>query len=276
MCAYDFTQGWLGVSRWSLEFLNQVKDIAQEAGRAILQIYQQDDVGIQTKRDQSPLTQADLASHHIIIEALKTLTPEIPILSEEGEILDEKVDTFWCVDPLDGTKEFIKKNDEFTVNIALIKEHQPVLGVIHVPVTNETFMALQGEGAFKIHNNQTQRLTKQSDENHSLPIFAVSRSHLNEKTKAFIDRHQATTIPAGSSLKLTLLAEGKADAYPRFGATSLWDMAAGHAILKETGGEIYTLDQQPLVYNVNKILNPDLIAVRDKNIKFNVEEKHES
>jgi 3'(2'), 5'-bisphosphate nucleotidase len=104
----------------------------------------------------------------------------------------------------------------------------------------------------------------------------VSRSHLNEKTKAFIDRHQATTIPAGSSLKLTLLAEGKADAYPSFGPTSLWDMAAGHAIFKETGGEIYTLDQQPLVYNMNQILNPDLIAVRDKNMKFNAEEKHEA
>ena len=233
-------------------------------------------MGIQTKHDQSPLTQADLASHHIIIEALKTLTPEIPILSEEGEILDEKVDTFWCVDPLDGTKEFIKKNDEFTVNIALVEQHQPVLGVVHVPVTNETFMALQGEGAFKIHNNQTQRLAKQSRENHSPLIFAVSRSHLNEKTKAFIDFHQAKMIPAGSSLKLTLLAEGKADVYPRFGPTSLWDMAAGHAILKETGGEIYTLDQQPLVYNINQILNPDLIAVRDKNMKFNAEDKHEA
>ena len=264
------------MSRWSLEFLKQVKDIARDAGRAILEIYQQDDVGIQTKRDQSPLTQADLASHLIIVEALKKLTPDIPILSEEGEILDEKVDTFWCVDPLDGTKEFIKKNDEFTVNIALIEEHQPILGVIHVPVTNETLMALQGEGAFKIHNNQTLRLAKQSGENHSPLIFAVSRSHLNEKTKAFIDLHQARTIPAGSSLKLTLLAEGKADAYPRFGPTSLWDMAAGHAILKETGGEIYILDQQPLVYNINQILNPDLIAVRDKNIKFNAEEKHEA
>jgi len=264
------------LSRWSLELLDQVKDIAQEAGRAILQIYQQDDVDIQTKQDQSPLTQADLASHDIITKALKQLTPVIPILSEEGQILDTEVDTFWCVDPLDGTKEFIKKNDEFTVNIALIEQHQPVLGVIHVPVINETFMAFQGEGAYKIHNNQTQRLTKQTGENHSPRIFAVSRSHLNEKTKAFIDLHQARTIPVGSSLKLTLLAEGKADAYPRFGPTSLWDMAAGHTILKETGGEIYTIDYQPLVYNVNKILNPDLIAVRDKKLKFNVEEKHES
>ena len=232
--------------------------------------------GIQTKQDQSPLTQADLASHDIITKALKQLTLDIPILSEEGHTLDGEVDTFWCVDPLDGTKEFIKKNDEFTVNIALIEQHQPVLGVIHVPVTNETFMALKGEGAFKVYNNQTQRLTKQSDENHSPPIFAVSRSHLNQKTKAFVDLHQAGTIPAGSSLKLTLLTEGKVDAYPRFGPTSLWDMAAGHAILKETGGEIYTLDQQPLVYNVNQILNPDLIAVRDKNLNFDAEEKHEA
>ena len=253
-----------------------MKGITEEAGRAILKIYQQDDVGIQTKQDQSPLTQADLASHDIITKALKQLTPDIPILSEEAHILDGEVETFWCVDPLDGTKEFIKKNDEFTVNIALIEEHQPVLGVIHIPVINETFMTLQGEGAFKVQDNETQRLTKQFGEKHSPPIFAVSRSHLNEKTKAFINLHQATTVPAGSSLKLTLLAEGKADAYPRFGPTSLWDMAAGHAILKETGGEIYTLDQQSLVYNINQILNPDLIAVRDKNLEFNVEEKHEA
>ena len=276
MRALDFTKGWPGLTRWSLQLLDQVKDITQEAGHAILEIYQQDDVGIQTKRDQSPLTQADLASHNVIIKALKLLTPDISILSEEGHKLNSEMDTFWCVDPLDGTKEFIKKNDEFTVNIALIEQHQPVLGVIHIPVTHETLMALQGEGAFKIQDNQTQRLTKQADENHSPPIFAVSRSHLNEKTRAFIDRHQATTRPAGSSLKLTLLAEGKADAYPRFGPTSLWDMAAGHVILKETGGEIYTLNYQPLVYNVNEILNPDLIAVRDKNVKFNAEYKHEA
>lgn len=276
MRAHDFTHGWLGVTRWDLQLLDQVKGIAEEAGLRILEIYQQGDVGIQTKSDQSPLTQADLASNEIITKTLKQLTPDIPILSEEGHLLGGEVDTFWCVDPLDGTKEFIKKNDEFTVNIALIEEHQPVLGLIHIPVMNEIFMALQGEGAFKVQDNETQALTKQSGENHSPPIFAVSRSHLNDKTKAFIDLHQAGTIQAGSSLKLTLLAEGKADAYPRFGPTSLWDVAAGHAILKETGGEIYTLDQQPLVYNMKQILNPDLIAVKDKNMKFSVEEKHEA
>ena len=276
MCAIDPRESKSHLIELDQTLLDHVKIIAEEAGQAILQIYHQDDFELQTKSDHSPLTQADLASHDIITKALKKLTPEIPILSEEGDKLEADVDTFWCVDPLDGTKEFIKKNDEFTVNIALVEKRQPVLGVIHVPVMNETFMALQGEGAFKLLDNQTQRLTKLSDENHLPLIFAVSRSHLNEKTKAFINRHQATTIPAGSSLKLTLLAEGKADAYPRFGPTSLWDMAAGHAILKETGGEIYTLDQQPLVYNINQILNPDLIAVRDKNMKFNAEDKHEA
>jgi 3'(2'), 5'-bisphosphate nucleotidase len=253
--------------------LDNVKIIAEEAGQAILKIYQQDDFEVQLKSDQSPLTKADLASHHIITKALKKLTPEIPILSEEGEKLEDNIDTFWCVDPLDGTKEFIKKNDEFTVNIALIEQHQPILGVIHIPVMNQTFMGLRGEGAFKIQNNQTNKLIKQTGKIHSPPIFAVSRSHLNKKTKTFIDLHLATTMPAGSSLKLTLLAEGEVDAYPRFGPTSLWDMAAGHAILREIGGEIYTLEQQPLVYNVMQIINPDLIAVKHKNIKFTMKEK---
>jgi 3'(2'), 5'-bisphosphate nucleotidase len=276
VCAIHLRESSLGLIELNQTILDYVKIIAQEAGQAILEIYQQADFEVQIKSDQSPLTKADLASHHIIIEALKKLTPDIPILSEEGHTLNSKEDTFWCVDPLDGTKEFIKKNDEFTVNIALIEQHQPVLGVIHIPLMNETFMALQGEGAFKIQDNQTQRPLKHNGKKHSPPIFAVSRSHLNEKTKTFIDRHHGITMPAGSSLKLTLLAEGKADAYPRFGPTSLWDMAAGHAILKETGGEIYTLDQQALVYNINRIINPDLIAVRDKNMKFNAEKKHEA
>jgi 3'(2'), 5'-bisphosphate nucleotidase len=276
MRAHDFTQGWLGVSRWSLEFLNQVTHIAEEAGRAILDIYQRDDFDIQTKSDQSPLTKADLASHQIIVETLNKLTPEIAILSEEGEKLEGNIDTFWCVDPLDGTKEFIKSNSEFTVNIALIEQHQPILGVIHIPVANKTFMAMKGVGAKKIKDHRTHNLSIQKNKTRQPPIFAVSRSHLNQQTKDFIQQHQAQTVASGSSLKLTMLTEGLADAYPRFGPTSLWGMAAGHAILKETGGEIFTLDYQPLVYGITRILNPDLIAVRDKNLKFNVEERHES
>jgi 3'(2'), 5'-bisphosphate nucleotidase len=266
MCAENLTESSIDLNRLTLEFLQKVREIAE----------QQDDFGIQIKSDQSPLTQADLASHEIITILLKKLTPEIPILSEEGEKLEGGVNTFWCVDPLDGTKEFIKRNDEFTVNIALIEHHQPILGVIHIPVMHETFMALKDKGAFKVQNNQQQQLLKYSANVNQPPIFAVSRSHLNEQTKDFIQQHQANIIVAGSSLKLTLLAEDKADAYPRFGPTSLWDMAAGHAILKQTGGEIYTLDRQPLVYNVKHILNPDLIAVRHKDIIFNMRVTHES
>jgi len=210
------------------------------------------------------LTQADLASHDIITKALKHLTPDIPILSEEGQILDTEVDTFWCVDPLDGTKEFIKKNDEFTVNIALIEQHQPVLGVIHVPVANETFMAMKGDGAKKIKDRQVHNLSTHNNKTRQPPIFAVSRSHLNQATQDFIQQHQALTIAAGSSLKLTILAEGLADAYPRFGPTSLWDMAAGHAILKEMGGEIFEFTGNILSYHVSNILNPDLLAIRDR------------
>jgi len=253
--------------------LETVKKIAVEAGQAILDIYQQDDFDVQFKSDQSPLTRADLASHKIINEALKKITPEIPILSEEGEKLEGDIKTFWCVDPLDGTKEFIKHNGEFTVNIALIEKYQPVLGVIHTPVLNETFMAMKGEGAKKIKDHQTHLLPKQQYKTKQKPIFAISRSHLNQATQDFIHHHQAETIAAGSSLKLTLLAEGLADAYPRFGPTCLWDMAAGHAILIETGGEIYTMNKQPLVYNVTNIFNPNLVALRHKNIRFTMEEK---
>ena len=276
MCAIDLRESQPHLIELDQTLLNHVKIIAEEAGQAVLRIYHQDDFEIKIKSDQSPLTQADLASHDIITKALKKLTPEIPILSEEGEKLEGDVETFWCVDPLDGTKEFIKGNGEFTVNIALIEHHQPVLGVIHIPVANETFMAVKGAGAKKIKDHQVHNLPMHNNKTRQPPIFAVSRSHLNQQTKDFIQQHQGETIAAGSSIKLTMLAEVKADAYPRFGPTSLWDMAAGHAILKETGGEIFTLDDQPLVYNIKQILNPDLIAVRDKNVKFNVEERHES
>ena len=258
------------------DLLGAVKSISEQAGKAILGIYHQDDFKVESKSDQSPLTQADLESHNIIYQALKKLTPEVPILSEEGEKLESDIKTFWCVDPLDGTKEFIKRNGEFTVNIALIVDHLPVLGVVCIPVSNQTFMSMKGNGANKIKDDQIHQLPKQQHEIKQTPIFAVSRSHLNKATQDFIEHHQAKTVAAGSSLKLTMLAEGLADAYPRFGPTSLWDMAAGHAILKETGGEIYTLDYQPLVYNVKQILNPNLIAVSHKNMKFAMEEKYEA
>ena len=250
--------------------LEAVRLSAEEAGKAILKIYQLGNYETQTKDDHSPLTHADLASHHIIFSALSKLAPKIPILSEEGEKLNIDVSSFWCVDPLDGTKEFIKRNGEFTVNIALIQNYIPVLGVIHIPVRNESFVAMKGEGANKIFNNQNHQLPKQNKLSNQPISFAISRSHLNQQTQDFIKQHQADTIAAGSSLKLCLLAEGKVDAYPRFGPTSLWDMAAGHAILKETGGEIYDLSYKSLTYNAKKILNPNLIAVRHKDVRLKI------
>ena len=261
---------------WTLNDLDKISEIANKAGSEIMNVYKREGYEIKIKNDQSPLTEADMAAHRTIVDLLKKFTPDIPILSEEGENLTGEVDTSWCVDPLDGTKEFIKRNGEFTVNIALIENYQPIIGVIHIPVNDETFTALRGVGAFKIQKKIKQPLAKQTSEVSNNVIFAVSRSHLNQKTQDYIQQHKAKTISAGSSLKLTLLAEGKADAYPRFGPTSLWDMAAGHAILRETGGEIYTLDNQPLPYNVKQLLNPDLIAVRHKDTRFIMRNKYES
>jgi 3'(2'), 5'-bisphosphate nucleotidase len=269
-------QGWFHLTDLNQGLLNTIKIIAEDAGRAIMNIYQNEDVEIHEKCDYSPLTQADLVSHSIITQALNNLTPEVMVLSEEGELFEDDIHTFWCVDPLDGTKEFIKKNGEFTVNIALIEHHKPVLGVIHAPVINETFMAIKDEGAVKIKNNQTFKLPKQKNKLRQPPIFAISRSHPNKATQDFIKQYHAETIEVGSSLKLTMLSEGLADAYPRFGRTSLWDTAAGHAILKETAGEVYTLGYQPLTYNIKQILNPEFIAVIHKDMRLDMERRDES
>ena len=256
------------MKEWSLNDLNLILKIAESAGEKILKIYQKGQPQISAKSDGSPLTEADMVSHKTIQIELKKNYKEIPILSEEGNGFKKDKEIFWCVDPLDGTKEFIKKNGEFTVNIALIKDKEPILGVIHVPVFKESFMALKNFGAFHVSNEKVKKLAKQHNKIKKIPTFVVSRSHCNTKTNKFIKTHQARTVKAGSSLKLTLLAQGRADAYPRFGPTSLWDIAAGHIILKETGGEIYTISGVPLVYCSTKILNPELIAVRNRDLKF--------
>ena len=261
MCAHDFTQGWPGVSRWSLKLLDQVKDIAQEAGRAILDIYQQDDVGIQTKRDQSPLTQADLASHDIITKALKQLTPDIPILSEEGHTLAGEVDTFWCVDPLDGTKEFIQRNGEFTCNLALIDARRTIYGFVSVPVLGLLYHGGHRLGAKRLQRDGSESViqcTKQAD----LTRVVASKSHLNPETEAFIATIETPVllIQAGSSLKFLRIAEGAADLYPRLAPTCEWDTAAAQAILEGAGGSVTQLDNSSLVYGKSNILNPHFVA----------------
>ena len=257
----------------TLTDMHNVITIAKQAGEKIMQIYQKD-FSVEVKEDQSPLTEADLASHHLICGELSKLYPDIPILSEESTesftFADENA-CYWCVDPLDGTKEFIKKNDEFTVNIALIQNQQPVLGVIGVPAKNRVYAAVKGEGAYKQQgDNELQTIhVKPQDPDHL--TFAVSRSHLDDQTKAMVDEYQAEMIQAGSALKLAYVAEGLVDVYPRFGPTMLWDVAAGQCVIEEAGGQVLLAkSQQPMTYNILHMKNDSLIAM-NKTLQKRVE-----
>ena len=247
----------------NLQDMHNVITIAKQAGETIMQIYQKD-FSVEYKEDQSPLTEADLASHHLICDELNKLYPDIPILSEESAdtfTLKDENASFWCVDPLDGTKEFIRKNDEFTVNIALIQNQQSILGVIGVPAKNIVYAAVIGKGAFKQKgNNELQKIQVKPQDPDNL-TFAVSRSHLDDQTKAMVDEYEAEMLQAGSALKLAYVAEGLVDVYPRFGPTMLWDVAAGHCLIKEADGKVIWADnQQPVSYNIMHMKNQSFIA----------------
>ena len=248
----------------TLQDLHKVIAVAKQAGEAIMRIYAKD-FSVEVKDDQSPLTEADLAAHHLICGELSKQYPDIPILSEESadtfKLRDENA-CFWCVDPLDGTKEFIKKNDEFTVNIALIQNQQPILGVIGAPAKNLMYAAVKGESAFKQQgDNQLQKIQVKPQDPDNL-IFAVSRSHLDNKTKAMVEEYGAEILQAGSALKLAYVAEGLVDVYPRFGTTMLWDVAAGQCIIKEAGGQVVWADNhETMTYNIRHMKNDSFIAM---------------
>ena len=249
-------------------FAEAIAEIAVEAGKAILEVYEQDFEVVQ-KEDESPLTQADLASHRIICAALARLTPDIPVLSEESSEIDFEVRAdwpqYWLVDPLDGTKEFINRNGEFTVNIALIRHHNPILGVVHVPVSGVTYTGLVGKWASRHASDGSMehigiRLPCAD------PVVVVgSRSHANPRLMEYLGHiGNYELVSMGSSLKFCLLAEGKADFYPRLGPTSEWDTAAAHAVVLAAGGKIITLDGKPLRYNTKKsLLNPEFLVIAD-------------
>lgn len=240
--------------------IDDIVTIAKEAGDVIMEIYQRD-FEVEYKDDKSPLTEADLASNEVIIKALEKYG--LPILSEEGKEIPyeerKEWEYYWCIDPIDGTKEFIKKNDEFTVNIALIHNNTPVLGVVYAPALNEMYSAKQGEGAFK--NGQRLPLRINGAPEKSLVVVA-SKSHLSEETQAFIDEIAKTTQniiqqSRGSSLKLCMVAEGEADIYPRLAPTMEWDTAAADAVVRESGKITYQFDSDhPVVYNKEDLLNP--------------------
>jgi 3'(2'), 5'-bisphosphate nucleotidase len=242
--------------------LKELEQIARDAGAAIMEIYNSDDFDVQLKGDDSPLTKADLAAHRVIVDGLSQLNEQYPILSEESADISwdkrQQWQRYWLVDPLDGTKEFIKRNGEFTVNIALIENGEPVTGVVYAPVLDAMYVGDRDNGATL---NDTPIQVEQNTPE-TLRIVG-SRSHASQETTDWLEQlgKPYEMVPMGSSLKICLVAEGKADIYPRLGPTSEWDTAAAHAVLNAAGGSITTVDGEPLRYNQkDSFLNPYFIA----------------
>lgn len=247
--------------------LSAVCEVAREAGRATLGFHGRP-LAVERKGDDSPLTAADKAAHTLIVEALRRLTPALPVLSEESSE-EERAgrrawSTFWMVDPLDGTKEFIKGTGEFTVNIALISGAAPVLGVVHVPVTGVTYWGAEGRGAFKaLAGGVPERLRTRPAPLERLVVVA-SKDHAGPRVEALLrGLPTASTAQMGSSLKFCLLAEGRADFYPRFQPTCEWDTAAAQGVLEAAGGAVVDLEGRRLVYNKESLLNPSFLAFGD-------------
>ena len=250
--------------------VHSIVDIAKLAGSSILDIYDKGEgfADISYKDDNSPLTLADKASNDVIFKALKELTPSIPILSEEGKKIsynDRKSwNQFWLIDPLDGTKEFINRNGEFTVNIALIENGAPILGVVYAPVIDVTWFGTLEQGSFKSKNNDDPKLIKVNIPNEDSTIKIVSsRSHSNNpKLEDYLNNfNQYELVKMGSSIKICLVADGSAHLYPRFGPTMEWDTAAAHAVVKFAGGNIINFHtNHELSYNKDNLLNPEFLV----------------
>lgn len=245
------------------ELTEIAKEAAKVAGKEILNIYHSADFGVEMKRDDSPLTKADRAAHEVIVLFLEKTG--IPILSEEGRNIPFETrknwEYFWMIDPLDGTKEFIKKNGEFTVNIALIHQGVPIIGVVYSPVLGWMYWGNQEEGAWKQVKNE-KPLSLQSNGDDEIKTIVASRSHLSAETQEFIEQYPGVeVISMGSSLKFLLVAEGKAQVYPRFAPTMEWDTAAAHGVILAKGGEVLQWPEKtPLTYNKENLLNPWFIC----------------
>ena len=244
-------------------------DISRLAGDEILDVYN-GTIDVTLKEDLSPLTDADRRSNTVITNKLVELYPDIPILSEEGKEItfDErkKWDLFWLIDPLDGTKEFIKRNGEFTVNIALIKDGSPIAGIVYAPTKNTFWYGADGIGSFTIKDDsKSEKISVQNSANDPIKIVS-SRSHPSPKLQSYLDRFQNHEIVnMGSSLKICLVADGTAHIYPRLGPTMEWDSGAGHAVLKYAGGFLTdTITGSELVYNKENLRNPDFICYGSK------------
>jgi 3'(2'), 5'-bisphosphate nucleotidase len=237
--------------------------IARKAGAAILEVYNGADFSVEHKDDNSPLTAADRAAHHVIVDGLAALTPDIPVLSEEGKDVPyeerSRWQRFWLVDPLDGTKEFIKRNGEFTVNIALIEDGRPRFGVVYAPALDALYVGEVGGGAWKQEGDGERKplqvRTPAEGEGHAV---VKSRSHPSGELAEYLETiNVADSVPVGSSLKFCVVAEGRATLYPRFGPTMEWDTGAGHAVVEAAGGKVVRADVpgEPLRYNKENLLN---------------------
>jgi len=255
-----------------LNYTNLLKSIIETsylAGDKILEIYNDNNYksSIEIKKDASPLTIADKASNSVIVDSLKKITNEIPILSEEEKEIDystrKKWNRFWLVDPLDGTKEFINRNGEFTVNIALIENNTPIMGIVYSPVKEKLWYGLKDHGSFIINNKQEPiKISKKEPSNGTIKIVS-SRSHANnEKLKNYLKQFKKyELVNMGSSIKMCLVADGTAHYYPRFGPTMEWDTGAAHAVVKYANGNIYNIDtDEELNYNKENLLNPGFIV----------------
>ena len=254
------------------ELIDPIVDLIVDAGKAILEVYATD-FDVQEKADESPLTQADLASHNCIVAGLAALTPDLPVISEEEGLpaFEERGQwgRYWLIDPLDGTKEFVNRNGEFTVNVALIDSNRPIFGVVHVPVQNKTYIGCEGHGA-ELRDGGSSTAIRVA-ESSSQPVRIVgSRSHRGSSLDAFLERiGEAEMLPMGSSLKFCVIAEGRADVYPRLGPTSEWDTAAAQAVVEQAGGKVLELDGKPLSYNAKAdILNPWFIVMGPSDVDW--------
>lgn len=246
------------------KLLEPVISLARRAGGKVLEIYEKEDIGVLAKEDMSPLTEADLASHEIILKGLNEMEPHWPVLSEESRETPfgerRGWERYWLVDPLDGTKEFLKRTGEFTINIALIEEGFPVLGVVYAPAVEKLYCAAKGSGAFAESEGKRGAIKASSCSGGRIRVVA-SRSHRGDKLDAFLEKiGEMDTVSMGSSLKFCLVAEGAADLYPRLGPTMEWDTAAAQCIVEEAGGKVVDLSGERLKYNKPDLHNPEFIC----------------
>jgi len=231
-----------------------------------MNVYTKPTIEHDLKEGNFPVTEADLKANQIIVDALKESTPDIPILSEESKEVpySERKDwsVFWLVDPLDGTKGFLQRNDEFTVNIALMVNGKPIAGVVHAPALGTTYYGQEGKGAFKLHDGKQESISTKPGQN---PVRVMtSRNHINDATKEYLSQiNEYALVSSDSSLKFCKIAEGSADMYPRLAPTMEWDTAAAQAVLEAAGGVIQKIDGTPLQYNKENLLNPYFVAVGD-------------